>query len=222
MKPIAFFDVDKTLCDCYCGFYTTIELIRRKIIKKRHLLKALFYNAMGRMYLKADIRRMYEIAISDMAGSHIDYILDIGRFTFDRQVKPKMYTEGIEEIERRRREGYVIALISSGPYMLIKIMEEFLKADVSFSNGPVVQDGILQKYFQDPLCYKEGKVLIAKQFAEEKNISLKDCLFYSDSISDLPLLEEVGHPIIVNPDKKLHQTALQKKWPILKFEKTLG
>ena len=47
-KPIAFFDVDKTLCDCYTGFPTTIELMRRKIVKKRRILQAIFYNAVGR------------------------------------------------------------------------------------------------------------------------------------------------------------------------------
>jgi HAD superfamily hydrolase (TIGR01490 family) len=221
-QPIAFFDVDKTLCDCYSGFHTTMELIRRRIVKKRRLLLALIYNAIGRVHLRADVRKMYEIAISDMAGTHLEDILRIGRETFEKRVKPKMYVGGMEEIKKARAAGFYIALISSGPYMLIKTMEEFLKADASFSNGPVVSDGILQRTFQEPLCYKEGKVLIAKRFAEERRVSLKDCRFYSDSISDLPLLSLVGHPIVVNPDKKLRQLAMKKHWQILHFQHTLG
>ncbi len=219
---IAFFDIDKTLCDCYGGYHTTIELIRRRIIKKRRLLKAVFYNAIGRIHLKADVRRMYEVALSDMAGTHVEDILQIGRETFEKRVKPRMYLEGMEEIKRLKREGFCIALISSSPSMLVKIMEEFLEADASFSNGPKIVNGILQKEFQEPLCYKEGKVLVAKQFAEEKKIPLQACRFYSDSISDLPLFEEVGYPVVVNPDRKLLKHAKKKKWPILTFKKTLG
>jgi HAD superfamily hydrolase (TIGR01490 family) len=220
-QPIAFFDVDKTLCDCYSGFHTTMELIRRRIVKKRRLLLALIYNAIGRVHLRADVRKMYEIAISDMAGTHIEDILQIGRETFEKRVKPKMYVGGMEEIKKARAAGFYIALISSGPYMLIKTMEEFLKADVSFSNGPVVSDGILQRTFQEPLCYKEGKVLIAKRFAEERRVSLKDCRFYSDSISDLPLLSLVGQPIAVNPDRKLRRIAKKHGWPVLEFKALL-
>jgi len=222
VKPIAFFDVDKTLCDCYCGYHTTIELMRRKIIKKRRILKAVFYNTLGRLYLKADVKRMYEIAISDMAGTHIDDILQIGKEAFEKYVKPTMYREGIEEIERLRKEGYSIVLISSGPYMLIKNMEWFLKADNSFSNGPEIVDGILQKTFREPLCYKEGKVGVAQAWAEAQGLKLSECRFYSDSVSDMPLLSAVGHPFAVNPDYKLRREAESRKWPILTFKKTLG
>lgn len=221
-KPIAFFDVDKTLCDCYSGYGATIELMRHKIIKKRRLLKAVFYNALGRLYFNADVRRMYEIALGDMAGTHLDDILQIGLEAFEKYVKPKLYLEGIEEIEKMKQEGYTVALLSSGPYMLIKNMEIFLKCDTSFSNGPQIIDGILQKTFREPLCYKEGKVQVAKQYVESQGTTLADCRFYSDSVSDLPLLSQVGHPQVVNPDHKLRRVAEEKKWPILSFEKTLG
>lgn len=221
-KPIAFFDIDKTLCDCYAGYHTTIELIRRKIIKKRRLLKAIYYNTLGRIHLKANVQRMYEIAVSDMAGTHIDDILQIGRETFEKRVKPKMYLQGIQEVERMKQQGYSVVLISSSPYMLVKIMEEFLGADASYSNGPIVENGILQKTVQAPLCYKEGKVHWAQLHARKVQVSLQDCRFYSDSISDVSLLEAVGQPVVVNPDHHLLKHATAKHWPILEFRETLG
>ena len=146
----------------------------------------------------------------------------IGKEAFERFVKPRMYLEGMSEIERLQQEGHTVALLSSGPYMLVKNMELFLGADTSFSNGPEIVDGILQKKFREPLCYKEGKVQVARQFAEAQGLTLQDCRFYSDSVSDLPLLSQVGHPQVVNPDHKLRREAQQRGWPILKFEKTLG
>ncbi|HCU24617.1 MAG TPA: hypothetical protein DF383_06345 [Deltaproteobacteria bacterium] len=221
-KPIAFFDVDKTLCDCYSGFYTTIELMRRNIIKKRRILQALFYNTIGRLHINANVRRLYEIAVADMAGTHIDDILKIGRHTFDRHVKPTMFVEGMEEIEALRGQGYAVALLSSAPYMLIEIMQEFLRTDAAFSNGPVIENGILTRKVREPICYKEGKVQVARQYAEAQGLTLRDCKFYSDSISDLPLLSVVGHPVAVNPDYKLKREALRRRWPILQFRHRLG
>lgn len=221
-QPVAFFDVDKTLCNCYSGYHTTVDLIRLKIIKKRRLLKAIYYNTIGRMHLKADVYRMYEIALQDMSGTKLIDILEIGRKTFETKVKPMLYQEGIDEIEKLRQEGFMVGLLTSGPYMLIKNMEQFLGLDFSFSNGPVIRDGILQKEVQRPLVYKEGKVEVAEAFLAEHGIHLQDCKFYSDSISDLPLLEKVGYPVAVNPDKKLRKVAIERGWPIRDFTKMLG
>lgn len=221
-QAVAFFDVDKTLCNCYSGYHTTVDLIRLKIIKKRRLLKAIYYNTIGRMHLKADVHRMYEIALQDMSGTRLADILEIGRKTFEKKVKPTLYQEGIEEIKKLRDAGFLVGLLTSGPYMLIKNMEKFLNMDFSFSNGPVIRDGILQKEVQKPLVYKEGKVAVAELFLNERGVALKDCKFYSDSISDLPLLEKVGFPVVVNPDSRLLKVALERGWPIQQYSKLLG
>lgn len=219
---IAFFDVDKTLCDGYSGYYTTRELIRRGIIKKRRVLKAVLYKAIGHLFRQMNVRRMYEIALADMAGTKYPDIMALGLEIFETQVRPLLYREGIAEIQKLKASGYRIVLISSGPHMCIKNMEGFLGADASFSNGPVVTDGILQKEIAEPLCYKEGKLVLAKDYAKAQGVSLQDCRFYSDAYSDLPLLEMVGQPQVVNPDRNLTRIAQRRGWPILKFHQLLG
>jgi HAD superfamily hydrolase (TIGR01490 family) len=219
---IAFFDVDKTLFDGYSGYYITRELIRRGILKKRRLLKAVLYNTVGRIFKQVDVRRMYEIALADMAGTHVDDIMRLGLEVFEKQVKPRLYTEGLREIEKLKELGHTIILISSGPYMLIKNMEGFLKADDSFSIGPIIEAGTLQRTIQEPLCYKEGKLALAERFAAARRIPLQDCFFYSDSYSDIHLLKKVGKPRAVNPDKYLREEALRRNWPILEFKELLG
>lgn len=220
-RPIAFFDVDKTLCRGYSGYYTTVELIRRGIVKKRHLAKAVLYRAIGRAFKQMNVRRMYEIAFADLAGTRLEEIMQIGLEVFEKKIKPRLYREGIREIEKLRSEGFIIVLISSGPTMSIRNMERFLKADTSFSNGPQIRDGILQKQIQEPLCYKEGKVTVAQQYAESHLTPLSDCRFYADSYSDLPLLGMVGHPRVVNPDNHLRKEAVKRGWPILHFHQTM-
>ncbi len=220
-NPIAFFDVDYTLCACYSGFHTVVELIRRKVIRKRRLVKALFYNSIGKFY-EGNVRKMYEVTLGDMAGMPISEAMSIGLDIFEAKVKSTLYLEGIEEIERLKKQGYTVALLSSGPGMLVENMGNFLGADISFSNRPVVTNGIMQKEIQEPLCYHAGKVEVAKRFAQEQRVSLADCRFYSDSSSDLPMLQSVGHPVAVNPDFTLTRVAKREGWPVLYFKNTLG
>jgi phosphoserine phosphatase len=66
----------------------------------------------------------------------------------------------------------------------------------------------------EPLCYGLGKIERSKKIAEREGFSLEDATFYSDSITDLPLLEVVKAPIIVNPDRRLRKIAQQRGWPI--------
>ena len=67
----------------------------------------------------------------------------------------------------------------------------------------------------EPLCFGVGKVMHARQWATEQSIDLKDCSFYTDSYSDLPMMEVVGKPVAVHPDPRLRHESRQRTWPIV-------
>jgi phosphoserine phosphatase len=67
------------------------------------------------------------------------------------------------------------------------------------------------------VCYGQGKVVWAERFAAEHDVDLAASYFYTDSISDLPLLERVGHPVVVNPDLRLRRLARKRGWPLEMF-----
>jgi phosphoserine phosphatase len=69
----------------------------------------------------------------------------------------------------------------------------------------------------DPVCYGKGKVVWAERFASQFDVDLASSYCYTDSISDLPLLERVAHPVAVNPDRKLKRLARQRGWATLRF-----
>jgi phosphoserine phosphatase len=70
----------------------------------------------------------------------------------------------------------------------------------------------------DPICFEEGKIFCLEQLVDEKGIDLAKSWFYTDSVTDLPLLDLVGHPVAVNPDPFLYRTARRRCWPIEFFE----
>jgi phosphoserine phosphatase len=79
------------------------------------------------------------------------------------------------------------------------------------------EDGRLTGRVTPPVCYGQGKVVWAERFAAEHDVDLDAGYFYTDSISDLPLLERVGHPVAVNPDPRLRRLADKRGWPIEQF-----
>jgi putative phosphoserine phosphatase / 1-acylglycerol-3-phosphate O-acyltransferase len=224
MTSIAFFDVDKTLMDGYSGFYTTLILIQKGILKKRRLPQALFYRLIRpRQQGNVEhLRQMYQIAIHDMAGSTLDRILTVGRECFERWIRPRMYQEALDKIEEHKAKGDLVYLVTSGPYMTIRIMAEFLGVHGYYSAGPVIDDrNILTRELRLPIYYRQGKLHAAEEAIARHQVAWKDCYFYSDSIDDIFLLEKVGYPHLVNPDKKLLKIGQEKGWPVLHFKRLL-
>ncbi len=226
MPNIAFFDVDKTLIKGYSGFYTTLVLIQKGILKKRRLPQALYYRLLSPFYEgggPANLKKLYQIAAGDMAGWHIDDILKIGRECFERWIRPRIYAEGMEKIREHRAKGDFVYLVTSGPSMTIRILAEFLGVSGQYSGGPVIDGrGVLTAEVQLPIYYREGKVAAAEETVTRVGARWEDCYFYSDSIDDVFLLEKVGHPHLVNPDKKVLNLGEKRGWPVLRFSRLLG
>ena len=216
MNTIAFFDVDNTLFDGYSGYHTTRILAQKKMVKTHHILVAIFYRILAPIY-RGDVKRMYEVILGDLAGRTLDEVMAVGKECFENSMKPKLFREGVEAIAEHRRLGHKVYLLSSGPGMVIDHVADFLKVDGAKSVGPVVMGGVLQKKINDPICYQEGKLILAQQIAKKEFVDLSECYFYADSIDDISLMIRVGHPRPVNPDNSLKKMAVQKEWPIRHF-----
>ena len=221
MTPLVFFDVDKTLMAGYSGFYAALRLIRCGAVRKRRLAKAIFYKAISPLY-RADVRVIYENLLGDMAGWPLEKVMAIGAQCFEEDLRPRLYQEGLDLVARHREQNHPCYLVSSGPYMVLKALGDYVGANPDWTPCPEVENGVLQKRVREPLAYKEGKLQVAAEIAAEQGLSLKDCYFYTDSIDDMGLLEAVGYPHVVNPDRALKRRALAENWPILTFTQCLG
>lgn len=217
MTAIAFFDVDETLVDGYSGLYASLRLVRHGILKKRRLPQALYYR-LANCIVPQDVRRIYEIAAADMAGTSLKRVLEIGRDCLERDIRPRLFSQGIHLIRQHQSRGDRVILITSSPTMIIEPLRAHLGVDEAYSSGPVIEDGILQRRLRLPLCFGAGKLHYAQEAASRLQIPLRLCTFYSNDIHDLPLLERVGRPTAVNPDRKLKKIAERRGWPILSFK----
>ena len=206
--------MDDTLVAGNTGFYASLRLVRHGILKKRRIPQAVYYR-LANLFFPQDVRKIYEIAVADMAGTPLDTILTIGRECLERDIRKRLYPEGIRLIEQHRSAGDQTILLTSGPYMIIEPLREFFGVDRAYSSGPVIENGIRQNRLRLPLCFGEGKLFYAGQAAAELGVKLGDCTFYSNDLHDLPLLEKIGRPVATNPDKRLERIARQRGWEIL-------
>jgi HAD superfamily hydrolase (TIGR01490 family) len=135
---------------------------------------------------------------------------------FRRWVEPHVCDRGRRAVERHRERGDLLAIVTgASPYAARPLarrldIEHLVTSEIEVDP----KTGCFTGKFVPPLCVGEGKVERTKRFAEEHGFRLEDATFYSDSVTDLPLLSLVGEPIVVNPDGRLRRVATKRGWRV--------
>lgn len=131
-----------------------------------------------------------------------------------REVLHEIAPRAREEVARRREAGYALAILTtSSPYAAWPVARE-LGIDHVLSSELEVRDGRFTGEPVLPLCYGSGKVTLAERWAAARQIELSRSVFFTDSVSDVPMLMRVGEPVVVNPDPRLRLAAWRRKWPV--------
>jgi HAD superfamily hydrolase (TIGR01490 family) len=134
---------------------------------------------------------------------------------FRRFVEPHVCDLGRRAVERHRERGEVLAIVTgASPYAARPLARRLGIPHVVASELEVDAAGRFTGRFEEPLCYGAGKIVRARRLAEELGFALEDSTFYSDSYTDLPLLEHVREPVVVNPDLRLARVARRRGWRI--------
>ena len=130
-------------------------------------------------------------------------------------MKHRFRPGGVEEIIQRRAEGIQCYLMTSASSYLADLAAEFLELDGVIAQRFEVQNGVFTGYSEGELCFGEGKLHLAQALLSSRAVDPSNCYFYTDSFTDLPLLQSVGFPRCVFPDPHLRRAANKEKWPIL-------
>jgi len=115
------------------------------------------------------------------------------------------------------RDTYIV---SASPYELVDRFAESIEMTGGIGTVAATADGVYTGELAEPFCYGEGKAIAIRKLAAERRYDLRLSYAYTDSIGDLPMLEVVGHPVAVNPDRALETVALQRGWPVVEFSRT--
>jgi HAD superfamily hydrolase (TIGR01490 family) len=219
----AFFDLDKTIIASSSALAFSKPLLRKGLINHRAALKSayaqLVFSLAGADAAKTEQLRAQISAFC--AGWEVAQIQAIVDETLHDVVDPLIYAEAAALIADHKEKGHDVIVLSATGAEVVRPIAKMLGA--THSVGTTMQivggrySGEIEFY-----CYGEQKAVAAKEFAAEHGYDLSRCHGYSDSSTDLPLLEVVGNPHAVNPDRVLRKVATERGWPILSFTKPVS
>jgi HAD superfamily hydrolase (TIGR01490 family) len=209
----AFFDVDGTLIAKNSGPLYMKFLRRRGEIRRRDALSTVYFYIRYRLNM-LDIEAALERSSRWIRGRREQAIAEHCRLWYHEMVRQYLQPELIRRIAEHKEQGHLVAILSSTTNYLAEPLAEDLGIEHLLVSHLIVQDGRFTGEAERPLCYGDGKIFWARRFAEQHDVDLTQSYFYTDSASDLPMLEIVGHPQVVNPDIVLRREARRRGWPV--------
>lgn len=214
LRPAAFFDIDGTLLSVNTAPLYARYLRQHGRARRRDLLRTAFYLLQYRLNL-LDIDRAISRASSFIAGQWEDDVAGFCERWYRDVVRAYLVPEMVAIVERHRAAGHALALLSSSTSYLAQPLARDLRVEHLLVTRLEVVDGRFTGRAIAPVCYGAGKVHFATEFAAENGIDLAQSFFYTDSVTDVPVLELVGHPRVVNPDRLLRRIARKRGWEIV-------
>lgn len=136
-------------------------------------------------------------------------------------VLPRIYPEVLRQAYDHQDAGLPVFIVTAASQEMAELLAHVLALDGGIGTRSEVRDGVYTGRPDGPFTYRSGKAEAIRQVAEERGIDLAASFAYSDSESDLPMLEVVGEPVAVNPDAELARIARERGWRIMRFD-TLG
>ena len=213
----AFFDVDRTLVACNTGRLFLRDLRRRGEISFLRALRAMGWMLKYHLSL-IDLDAVAAMLAEQMRGwSEREFAERCKRWVED-EILPLLLPSALRQIEHHRQEGHLLAILSSSPMYVTRPIAETLGLDEVLSTQFEVADGAFTGRLLGPACFGKGKVHWAEDLVSRRPVDLDSSFFYTDSYSDLPMLERVGHGVVVNPDPRLKRTAKRRGWPVQNWQ----
>jgi HAD superfamily hydrolase (TIGR01490 family) len=212
---IAFFDMDYTTLDTSSGLLYVKYLRQQKRIGRRVMLRIAWWTLLYQVSA-IDVNSAVPKMLSYAEHQSASRMMAESYAWFDEMLKEHIAPRAVEQIDVHRQQDHQVVLISASTQFAVQPVAEQLHLDF-LCTRLIDRDDELTGQVVDPPCYGAGKVVWAQRYADEHGAALRDAYLYTDSHSDLPLLDAVGHPIAVNPDVRLKRVARKRGWPIEMF-----
>ena len=215
-KTAAFFDVDDTLLKSTIVHYyiwmrsAKIPFLLKQIWLVGFLPKIAYYLILDRV----SRTRFNQVFYRNYRGMDVAETKALSTEMFETYLRPKIFSEAVSEIQEHKQQGMTIVLVTGSLDFIVQPIADYLNVDTVLAPQLREQNGRFTGELTTVPLIGERKGEAIQAFAEQHEISLKDSYAYGDSQSDLPMLECVGNPVVVNPGKKLRQKALDSGWEL--------
>jgi HAD superfamily hydrolase (TIGR01490 family) len=220
-RPAAFFDLDKTLMAGSSGMQFARVATRHGIVGRRQLASWAVEHLRYRLRGTTDERTTEVLRVAR------ELISGVPARSLERMnpevmaaILPRVYPQMLDEVYAHQDAGRATFIVSAAGNGVVESLAQVLGMDGGIGTRYEVDGkGAFTGRFDGPFVYGAGKVEAMEAFAAEHEIDLAESYAYSDSLSDLPMLRAVGHPVAVNPDPALAEIARGEGWQTMHFER---
>jgi HAD superfamily hydrolase (TIGR01490 family) len=213
-----FFDLDKTVIAKSSALAFGRPFYRDGLISRRDVVKSAYAQLMFRLggTDEQTMARTRDYLAALCKGWPVEQVNQIVAETLEELINPYVYAEAAALIVEHQAAGRDVVLVSASGDEMVRPIGRLLGVTDVIATRMGIVDG---RYSGEVEFYAAGprKVDGVRELAGRRGYDLAECYAYSDSSSDLPLLESVGRPSAVNPDRALRKVALERGWPILEF-----
>ncbi|MDR1786913.1 MAG: HAD-IB family hydrolase [Treponema sp.] len=214
------FDVDYTLIKKSSSLYFLLEVLGEKLVRfeqVRGLLVDWLRYRLGRPNMD-----FIEEAIARLAGLDQGALEAAAKQCFETRIKKNIYVDACSLVRAAQDRGEPVVFASSTLKTILDPVEAFFGVQGSVSSELAFADGKTTGRLVRRSLFGGGKKAAVDALLERAGVPWQDVAFYSDSYTDLPLLEAAGRPVAVNPDRFLRRIASRRGWETLRFTRTLG
>jgi len=212
----ALFDLDQTLL---AGFSAT-SFVRERLVSGRmspQELGTTFYGALSFALGRTGFSALMSATTAAYRGLAESMLEEVGEEVFVKHLATQIYPESRAIVEAHQEAGHTVAIITSATRYQAEPLARDMGIDHVLCTELEVEEGVFTGEVIRPTCYGEGKAAAARTLAARVGLDLDESYFYTDSHEDLPLLEAVGRPRPLNPNRQLAQIAKERQWPVRRF-----
>lgn len=213
-KTVAFFDVDGTLLKstivhCYIWMrFSQMPFFLKHLWIIGFLPKIVYYLILDSISRS----RFNEVFYRNYRGLEVAEMKALSTAIFEADIRPKIFSEAVSQIQEHKEQGAAIVLVTGSLDFVVQPIAEYLAVDAVLAPQLREQNGKFTGELTTAPLIGEEKAKAMRSYADQHEISLEESYAYGDSQSDLPMLECVGNPVVVNPSKVLRQKALKSGW----------
>ncbi len=215
-KVAALFDLDQTLL---AGFSAS-AFFRERLLSGRMAPREVGESLLGTLSFavgRTGFSGLMSATTAAYRGLAESVLVEIGEEVFEKHLATQIFPESRALVEAHQAAGHTVAIVSSAtPYQAEPLARD-LGIEHVMCTRLEVEDGVFTGDVLKPTCWGEGKADAANGLAREHDLDLSESYFYTDSHEDLPLLDIVGRPRPLNPNRELAQIAKERRWPIRRF-----
>ena len=211
---LAAFDLDGTLISGYSASVVYRDRLRRFDISVAELLRTT-NAAVETRFRGADVGNLMRIGVQSLAGRMEDEMQEWGQRLFRQEIARMIFSEVRGLLAAHRHAGHrVVMATSATPYQALSVAADLdIEPEDVLCTRPAVLDGMLTGKLESAPLWGPAKAEALREYAVKHDADLGDSFAYSNGAEDVPMLKSVGHPVALNPDRKLAATARQNGWP---------